>query len=259
MKIIPFEQFHDSGILRDIPVSCSIGVFDGVHTGHQLLITKICSFPDTASAIVTFRKNPKSILYGDRFPGDITTTGQKLKILSEYCIDYVIVIDFSAEFSQYTGEEFLLMLKESCDLRHVVVGENFHCGKGGSFSSASVREFLSSRSVDVEIIPSLLYDGKYVVSSSHIRRAVLQGELDVVEKLMNRAYSLDMANIPQYRRDEAIYIPKEHVPQPLPPPGVYGVHCILQGRLTDGIVDITIDRDYILIPVEGKIDGLVFA
>ncbi len=258
MKVISFQQFYHDRILSDIPISVSIGVFDGVHRGHQLLIQTICSKKDTLSAVITFEENPKAVLHGKNYPGDLTTRRQKLRLFAEYNLDYVIMIHFSNEFSMLTGEQFLTMIKDGGDVRHAVVGENFHCGRGGNFSSRAVEYFLTSHGINVDIIPSLLYDDIHTVSSSQIRRSVLAGDFHAVRRLMERAYSLDIADIPQYRREEAMYISKEHVIQPLPPPGSYPVRCIFQHSSEDDIVDIVIEEDHILIPASGFIEELVF-
>lgn len=256
MTVLSSRQFHDEHLLQDIPLSVSIGVFDGVHRGHQLLIHSICSKTDTKSAVVTFEQNPKSFLHADTYPGDITTKRQKLKLLDTFCLDYVIMIRFDTPFSMLSGETFLSMLADHSKIRHAVVGENFHCGRGGRFSSAEVKDFLSTKGIDVEIIPSLLYDGIHTVSSTHIRQCVLSGDFHAVKRLMNRAYSLDTAEIPQYQREDAMYISTDHVSQPLPPPGRYRVTCIR--GLQEDICDILIENDSIIIPSAEPAEELVF-
>lgn len=256
MNIISFRQFCHERLLQDIPLSISIGVFDGVHRGHQLLLQSICSKTDTKSAVVTFEQNPKSFLHADTYPGDITTKRQKLRLLEASCVDYVIMIQFDTSFSMLSGERFLSMLADHSRILHAVVGENFHCGKGGTFSSAEVKDFLSTKKIDVEIIPSLLYDDVHTVSSTHIRQCVLSGDVHVVKGLMNRAYSLDTADIPQYQAGDALHISTEHVSQPLPPPGRYRVTCIRNGK--EDICDILIENDTIIIPSAEPAEELVF-
>ncbi len=258
MTILPFRALYDSKQLLHVPLSVSVGVFDGIHRGHQLLIKNITSRQDTKSAVITFRENPKALLQGDRYLGDITTWKQKVDIFSSYEVDYVIEIAFSSSFSQLSGEEFLTILAQGCDLRHVVIGENFHCGRGGRYSSREVRLFFTTHGIDVDIIPSLLYDGIHTVSSTRIREQVLAGDFRTVNGLIHRAFSLDIADLPQYRRDDAMIILKDQITQPLPPPGIYRVRCILQKSSTQSIVDIEVGDHDISVPVIETIRELVF-
>ncbi|MDR1903315.1 MAG: adenylyltransferase/cytidyltransferase family protein, partial [Treponema sp.] len=109
------------------PSAMTIGVFDGVHRGHQALIREVVErgpFP----TVITFKQNPKSILNPQSYTGDIFSLRQKLECFEALGVERTILIDFSDNFSKLKGQEFIDILKKRGNLVFLIIGRNFRCG-----------------------------------------------------------------------------------------------------------------------------------
>ncbi|MCF7945038.1 MAG: FAD synthetase family protein [Spirochaetia bacterium] len=250
MEIITFESFINNKILINEKISATIGVFDGIHKGHRKLIKSTTADKHTKSLVITFKNNPKAFLPHREYTGSISTISQRLKCFEELKIDYVVMIDFSSDFSKLFGEEFMQHILNSCRLHKLFIGSNFHCGYKGSFSAGDTKKMLTSKGVVVEIIEPLLYDNSIVISSTIIRNAIKEGDLELAEKLINRAYSLDLADLPQKQENKAIYICKDDIMQVLPPPGTYSACYRIEEEYNCEKSITVIDNQYIVIPVK---------
>jgi len=222
VRVFSWDVFVGSRPLKDMNISLSIGVFDGIHIGHQFLIRNIAERPNTEAAILTFRFNPRRFLKPHLFPGDITTQHQKLKILSQLGVGTVILIDFSNDFSKLSGNDFFMQIRQSCNLKYLVLGDNFRCGHQGQTSAYDARKMLDNSSVDVHIAQPLTIDGA-IISSTRIRAALREGMISDASMMMDRTFVLDLADIPQDNEVNDRSIEKMGLNQVLPPPGEYQV------------------------------------
>ncbi len=203
----------------------AIGVFDGIHLGHQALLQRIVAKGDLSERYVfTFKNNPKTVLGKKGYDKNILTVRQKVDLLTEYHVENIVLIDFSSEFSKLRGEDFFTMISNASKLRYVVIGENFRCGHRAMFSADKIQRWYSDTETDVEIVPSVLLDGVRV-SSSFIRRAILHGDISSANSMLGRVFSVDMANIP-HRKGKTFDIELHDIKQILPPPGSYNVTYI---------------------------------
>jgi riboflavin kinase/FMN adenylyltransferase len=193
MKIIVWEDFIKLGIGRKegrVPAALSIGVFDGVHIGHKQLIQQILEHSNSAEpTIVTFMENPTKLFHPHVYPGDISSLEQKISIFEDMGILHVILIDFSPEFSKLSGKDFFADLQNHLDLEYISLGKNFHCGMDNDTSAADVRKMLEPNGVQVEIIDQVLYKGM-PVSSTRIRELLLSGNIEEVNQMLGRPYTL---------------------------------------------------------------------
>ncbi len=220
--ILSWNDFIQKKSIFPLPVSVTIGVFDGVHLGHRKLIHNIFKNSLTHSVVITFSINPRVVFKDSSFPGNISTLHEKIQILQDLGVDHVIVIDFSPDFSRLSGEDFLLLLVQNCKLKHLTLGENFRFGYRGKTGAEKAKEILKGKSVKVDIC-SMAYYKKKIVSSTRIRKEILDGHIREANKMLNRVFSLDIANIPLVFREKAIIIDKSSIHQVLPPQGHYDV------------------------------------
>ncbi len=222
MKVINWSDFT-KGTLKEIgSLSMSIGVFDGVHMGHKFIFKKLNMYKQDFSVVLTFTENPRLFFKDKSYPGDIFTISQKLETLSQQDIDIVILIDFSSDFSKLSGKDFLFRITENCDVSYLSLGENFRCGKNGMTSSYEAKEILKSKNVLVDI-EEMTYFENQLVSSTLIREAISSGNLKRTRNMLERVFSLDIADIPQNIREKTIIIETENIKQILPPQGSYVV------------------------------------
>ena len=109
----------------------SIGGFDGPHLGHRELFQQVIDYKtknNVVSGIVTFKFPPKAAKNPTDFTGELSTIKLKLEYFEDLGFDFVIVIDFSCDFSKMKGRDFLTFLKNSCSMQFLVAGSDFRCG-----------------------------------------------------------------------------------------------------------------------------------
>jgi riboflavin kinase/FMN adenylyltransferase len=200
VRIVEWDDFTAGGSAGGVPggFSAAIGVFDGVHRGHQALMARIKS--RGASAVITFRQNPRMVLNPGGFEGDIYSLRQKLFIFEELGIDICVLIDFSGNFSRLKGREFVELLKGSRALGCLAVGENFRCGSQMDTDAASLRN-LTGEEIYTELVPRVC-EGRHPVSSSRIRGAIKAGDLRGAASLLGRPFGIDLSGIPSCDRGE---------------------------------------------------------
>jgi len=220
LRVLSWDVFTAARPLKDNNTALTIGVFDGIHRGHQSLIRRIAERKESEPAVLTFRYNPRRFLKPHLFPGDITSQHQKLEIMARLGIRTVILIDFSNDFSKLSGNDFLMAIRRSCDLSYLVLGDNFRCGFQGKTSAYDVRKIMEAYHTPVEIAPPVTWEGA-TLSSTRIRAALREGQIRAAAEMMGRNHILDIADTPQSNEDSYRSIEKMGLHQVVPPPGTY--------------------------------------
>jgi len=257
MKVITWKDFINGTLKGSGSAALSIGVFDGIHKGHQFIFNKLVNHNTNNSIILTFTKNPRLFFQDRTYPGDIFTITQKLETMSLLGIDIVILIDFSANFSKLTGKDFLSLITENCDISFLSLGENFRCGKNGMTSSYEAIEILREKNVHVEI-EDMTYFEDQLVSSTFIREAILNGDLRKAQYMLERVFSLDIAGIPQIIRDKTIIIETKDIKQVLPPQGYYVVRIGNSIKMQESRICLTTSEIEIPLQEMQKLDFIKF-
>jgi FAD synthase len=215
MKILSWEELG-SGHGLDSPIAAAIGVFDGLHIGHRELVGQVLGREGLSSTIVTFTENPKRILSPSTFHGELSTLDQRISLIGSMGVDLCVLIDFSGDFSKLPGRRFLSLLRENGGLRFLAVGSDFRCGYRLDTDAEGIRRFCAERSIDVEFLGAVRWAG-HPVSSSRIRKAVLEGRLDDAAMMLGRPFEIDL-------RDAGFSPPGRFTPvgrQARPPVGLY--------------------------------------
>ncbi len=190
MKIVAWEELgsrQGSGA----PLAAAIGVFDGLHIGHRELIGRVLGREGLASAVVTFKENPKRLLSPSTFHGELSTLEQRLSLIGSMGVELCLLIDFSGDFSKLPGRHFLTELSDRGKLRYLAVGSDFRCGHRLDTDASGIREFCAERSIDVELLGAVQWSG-HPVSSSRIRKAILEGRLGDAASMLGRHYEIDL-------------------------------------------------------------------
>ncbi|MDR0375275.1 MAG: FAD synthetase family protein [Treponema sp.] len=156
------------------PSAMTIGVFDGVHRGHQSLIRKVVEH-GSCPTVITFRENPKQTLAPQTYAGDIITLHEKLIIFERMGVKKTILIDFSDDFRCLKGREFIEVLIYQGNLRFLVVGYNFRCGCCLDTDAQAVKSITAEHGVACEVVEPIMFRGERV-SSSRIRAALRAGD-----------------------------------------------------------------------------------
>ncbi|MDR1325571.1 MAG: FAD synthetase family protein [Treponema sp.] len=202
------------------PAAMTIGVFDGVHRGHQALITRIVG-RGLEPVVVTFRQNPRLFFDSANYMGDISSLAQKLSLFESLGVAITILIDFSSDFSRLSGRDFIDFLTTYGNMAYLVIGAQFRCGHGLDTDAVLIKRVNEQNGVETELVDMVL-DGAETVSSSRIRAAIRAGDFGAAEADMGRAFTLDIESA-----DSSSTAPDNwkrcSVRRLLPPDGTYRV------------------------------------
>jgi riboflavin kinase/FMN adenylyltransferase len=177
----------------------TIGAYDGVHLGHRSVIRLVrqrAAERGLRSAVVTFDRHPASVVRPESAPRLLTDLEQKLELLAETGIDYCLVVAFDEARSRETAEDFVEeVLVECLNARDVVVGEDFHFGHRRAGNVPLLRRLGAELGFEVDGIELVGADngpggGDAPVSSTRIRRALVEGDLALANRLLGRDYEV---------------------------------------------------------------------
>ncbi|MBN2875967.1 MAG: FAD synthetase family protein [Spirochaetales bacterium] len=203
------------------PAAATIGVFDGLHLGHQALVSRVVAkAPQLTPMAVTFRENPKKTTRPQRYAGDIFSLEQKLSVLEEAGVELCVLIDFSGNFSKLTGKEFVSSLVQYFGVRYFVVGSDFKCGHRLSSDAVAVKVIAGVLGSETEIVEPVTVEGDKV-SSSRIRSAIANGRTDQALAMLGRPYTLDLRRIGTVLKDATVGVSLRGKGIVEPAPGTY--------------------------------------
>jgi riboflavin kinase/FMN adenylyltransferase len=217
MKTVSWKDFTGDTRYRETDAAVTVGVFDGVHIGHQKLISRILGRKELEPVIITFLENPSRVFHPRGYLGDISTLKQKLKYFDEHGAGLVVLIDFSPDFSKLSGRSFIRLISEHLGLRYLVVGENFHCGRDNDTNARDIQEMLEDRHIGVDILEPVCFKDERV-SSTRIRKEILRGRVEDVREMLGKPYALDVTPAGRFRDGR---VPLDALEQIVPPAGSY--------------------------------------
>jgi riboflavin kinase / FMN adenylyltransferase len=176
------------------PSSVAVGVFDGVHRGHQAVIgrtVEVARERGIRSVVTTFDRHPREVLTHGHEPRMLTTLERRISLIEQLGVDTLLILQFTLEFSHTSPEVFVeRFLDESLHADHVVLGSNFRFGYRAAGDLAYLREAAPSRGFTVDGIDTLEVDGRKV-SSSSIREALSAGDLEWPRTALGRRFAVD--------------------------------------------------------------------
>lgn len=209
----------------------TIGAYDGVHRGHQTVIAEVCRRAreqGARSAVITFDRHPASVVRPESAPRLLTDLDQKLELLAATGVDATVVVRFDESQSSEEPLAFVQrVLVECLAVSSVVVGEDFHFGRGRQGNVATLREVGSRSGFDVEPVTLLARtDGPgEPVSSTAIRRAMAGGQVELAAQMMGHAFEARGKVVTGDQRGRTLGFPTANVEVPnvtcLPADGVY--------------------------------------
>ena len=204
----------------------TIGVFDGVHRGHREIIRKLTAeaHADHASAVVlTFDPHPATVLTAQEIKC-LTTPEERAELLGSLGVDIVITQCFTRDLSTATALEYMSRIKQTLDLKHLLIGYDFALGKGREGNVNRLTEIGRELDYSVEVI-NALSDESGVISSTEIRKLVGTGNVIEAGKLLGYNYTLSGEVIRGARRGRTINFPTANIDYPkqkvTPPNGIY--------------------------------------
>ena len=224
----------------------TIGVFDGVHAGHRYLLERLqqrAAEKNLLSAVVTFNPHPQSVLHPHNHLPWLSDVKDRIRSLQELGINIVAVLTFTPKVAQLSAREFLLLLKKHLKMRGIMVGPDFALGRGREGDINLLRALGREMEFSVEVIPPHTINDE-VVSSTLIRRALAQGDMRKVERLMGRHFHLRGKVITSDKRGRVLGFPTANLDikpqQALPDNGTYATIAQVDGKQFSSATNIGI-------------------
>ena len=229
--------------LNDQSLSIAIGHFDGVHKGHQQVISKAVSTAKAngqASAVMTFDPHPKAILgQGQQYVQCITPLFTKTRLFEQLGVDYVFIVKFDSNFSKITPYEFVTNILQTLHVVNVVIGFDFRFGVGGSGNPDIMKE-LCEPAIQVDVIDAYLID-EVKVSSTAIREWLESGDIKRANHLLGRYFEVEGTVVQGDQRGRTIGFPtanlRLHAPYVTVRLGVYAIIAYLGSKTYYGVMN----------------------
>ena len=222
----------------------TIGVFDGVHLGHRRLIAELMRQArqmNMLAGVVTFRQHPEDLFSsGKRLPF-LTDMKTRTRLLKEEGVDLIITLSFNKELAGLSAHHFISLLQQHIRMRGLVIGSDFALGKGREGDTGAIRHMGKEIGLSVTIVPPLKINDE-VVSSTSLRQALAAGNIDKVQELTGRPYSLHGKVVEGAGRGEGLGFPTANMDvksgQALPPDGVYVGLTRFNGKVYQSMTNI---------------------
>jgi riboflavin kinase/FMN adenylyltransferase len=226
------------------PLFLAIGVFDGVHLGHQAVISTSARHAGQAEGtpvVVTFDPHPAKVLRPDEAPHLLTATQHKISLIRDLGVAHLLVLHFDRQFAATAPEEFVRQLVTSSrPLREICVGHEWSFGKGRAGNLALLKQLGASCGFDVVGVPAVTLNGE-VVSSTAIRRAVEEGDLVKATQMLGREYTILGTVKAGEQLGRKLGFPTANLSahsEQFPPNGVYVAEARLAGELYRGVANL---------------------
>jgi len=174
------------------PVALTIGNFDGVHLGHQALLSELrtaAQFRGLPTAVVIFEPHPREFFMPQQAPARLTSLREKLELFATLGIDRVHVCRFNERFAQMSAENFINALNGKLFARFVLIGDDFRFGSGRGGDFALMAKMGAQLGFAVKSVSSVTHDGVRI-SSTAIRAALVAGQLRTAQRYLGRHYSI---------------------------------------------------------------------
>ncbi len=221
----------------------TIGVFDGVHRGHQEIIRQLTAGAHASGApavLLTFSPHPAKVLAGREIPC-LTTPEERAEILFSLGVDHVITLQFTRALAERSAEDFMAELKTRLGLRKLLIGYDFALGRGRAGNFQRLSEIGRALDYDVQVVEAVRWS-EDVISSTLIRQAIADGAVALAAVKLGRYYSVQGSVIPGDGRGRTIGIHTANVDTPaekaLPANGVYATWAWVKGQKHPSVTNI---------------------
>ncbi len=218
------------------PTVITVGMFDGVHKGHQYLIKCLkesAARQGCASGVITFTNHPRSVMRPDVSVPLLTTPEDRLRLLSGQGLDLVVPLSFTLDLSYLPAREFVELLKETLNMRGLVVGPEFAFGYQREGTASVLTELGKEMAFTVEVVEPVQFEGR-IVSSTAVRACVQAGEMADATWMLSRPFILAGFVVEGDQRGRQIGFPTANIDvEPsiiLPADGIYATWTQADGK-----------------------------
>jgi riboflavin kinase/FMN adenylyltransferase len=247
MDIATVYSIEDVRGLAPAKSAVTLGVFDGVHAGHQRTIDALVSSRKRGSIekvyVITFDPHPLVITHSRMTPPMLTTIDERVYLLSRFNVDGIVVLPFDEHLANVDYRTFLKeYLLAPFDMKLLVLGYDCHFGKNREGSPERVAREANPLGFEVQVVPPLSASDE-VVSSTKIRNALTEGDLERANRLLGHSYLISGKVIQGHNRGAELGFPTANLaildPYKLwPPRGVYAVEVEHRGNRYGGMMNI---------------------
>ena len=228
-----------------VPSVVTIGVFDGVHLGHQAIMKIVKSASEkrnARSAVFTFDRNPEELINPGREVPYITTLHQKLKLIEEQGIDLAIVIPLESSILSMPAEQFVTdILHDKLSAIQIVIGESFAFGSRRAGDITLLQKMGHELGFEAVAVPPVSV-GNMIVSSTAIRGFIVSGRIEKANEMLGHPFALEGTVVAGEGIGRSLGFPTANIQpadkQIVPANGVYAVSLILDGVKRIGVANI---------------------
>jgi len=214
----------------------SIGVFDGVHLGHQTLIKELvhqARANKLLSAVITFRQHPMALLAPGEVVPSLTSLTERIRLMKGIGVDIVITLTFSHELAELGAQPFVMLLQQYLKMQGMILGWDFALGRHREGSLEALHEMGKKLGFSTEVVGPVKYRGE-IISSTAIRQALSDGDMARANAMLGRPFSLEGCVIAGEGRGTELGFPTANLDldphQALPLDGVYAAIAHFEGR-----------------------------
>ena len=212
----------------------TLGKFDGLHRGHQELISRIQRFADQEKA--------ESVVFAFDMGKEALMTGEEKKAYLEGCVDTLIICPFTEAIREMEAEEFIeKILIEQLHAAYIAVGTDFHFGHQKRGDICMLKQYAKRYGYELEIVEKAVYR-KREISSTYIREELKKGNMEKVTSLMGRDYFVEGQVVHGRGMGHKVLLPTTNLVPPrtkiLPPNGVYVTSSYFGDKIYHGITNI---------------------
>ena len=225
----------------------TIGTFDGVHKGHRKILERLKELKKDTNyhtLVFTFDPHPRKVLFPEQKDLKlITTTDEKIALLTEAGVDYVLVYPFSEEFSNTSSDDYIKkILKEKLDVKKIIIGYDHRFGNNREGNIDTLRQYADE--LDFEVYEISAEDINNInVSSTHIRRAIEGGHIEAANEFLGHPFFISGTVKEGKKLGRTIGYPTANIrvtdeDKIIPANGVYAVTVVIFGKQYNGMLNI---------------------
>jgi riboflavin kinase/FMN adenylyltransferase len=222
----------------------TIGVFDGVHLGHQQLIDYLkrqALVRDYLPGVVTFRNHPLEVLSPHTHLPRLTSLEERIRLLQKLGIELIVPLSFTPELAQLSARDFVALLQKHLKMRGLVIGPDFALGRDREGDLSVLHSLGKERGFWVDVVPPKVINGE-VVSSTSIRQALAKGDTTKIKRLLGRPHALIGQVGHGAERGRQLGFPTANLEinssQALPSDGVYATKAHVAGHSYPSVTNI---------------------
>lgn len=237
---------HTEHFRIESPTIVTIGTFDGVHLGHQKILNRLNELKQQTglkTVVLTFEPHPRKVLFPEQKDLKLLTlVDEKLELLDTYGVDVAVVYPFTKQFSQLDAEFYIkdILLKQ-LNVKHLVIGYDHKFGSNRSGDINTLKKYAPDNNFTVEEISAKDID-HIAISSSKIRKAIEDGNLDLASEFLGHSFLLSAKVVKGKQLGRTIGYPtanlKTENEKIIPKTGVYFVEVFVDGQHYYGMMNI---------------------